>query len=157
MGPLHSHSRCADCPLIHLHRYFPPQALLHQLAHGLRVVFVVALQEHQFGDGTLYGHVAPTDDTSLLQVIAAVVARHLDRSLQALTDIDDHLAVFRTLAEGVEQPGTLRGITRAEGAHDDGFQIRCVDDMADEVFANAGEEGEDDDVVVKSEVGRHGL
>ena len=157
MGPLHSHSRCADCPLIHLHRYFPPQALLHQLAHGLRVVFVVALQEHQFGDGTLYGHVAPTDDTSLLQMIAAVVARHLDRSLQALADIDDHLAVFRTLAEGVEQPRTLRGITRAEGAHDDGFQIRCVDDMADEVFANAWKEGEDDDVVVKSEVGRHGL
>ena len=115
------------------------------------------LEEHQLGDGTLDGHVAAADDTRLLQVVAAVVAGHLDGTLQTLADVDDHLAVAGALAEGVEQPGTLRGVARSEGAHDDGLQVRRVDDVADEVFSDAREEGEDDDVVVEPEVGRHRL
>ena len=138
-------------------RNFTPQALRHQLAHGLRVVFVVRLEEHQLGDGRLDGLILAADDARLLQMVAAVVAAHLHGALHALRDVDDHLAVLRALAQGVEQPGTLRGVARAEGAHHDGLQVGRVDDVPDEVFADAGEEREDDHVVVEPEVGLHRL
>ena len=127
------------------------------MANGLRVIFVVRLEEHQFGDGRLDGLVLAADDARLLQMVAAVVTAHLHGALHTLGDVDDHLAVLRALAEGVEQPGALGGVARAEGAHDDGLQVGRVDDMSDEVFADAGEEGEDDDVVVEPEVGLHRL
>ena len=115
------------------------------------------LEEHQLGDGALDGHVAAADDTRLLEMVAAVVTGHLDGALQTLADVDDHLAVAGALAEGVEEPGRLGRVAGAEGAHNDGLEVRRVDDVPDEVFADAGEEGEDDDVVVEPEVGRHRL
>ena len=117
----------------------------------------MALQEHELGDGTLDGLVVAADDACLLQMIAAAVTAHLDSALHALADVDDDLAVLRSFAQGVEQPGALGGIARAEGAHHDGLQVRRVDDMADEVFADAGEEREDDHVVVEPEMGGHRL
>lgn len=42
-------------------------------------------------------------------------------------------------------------------AHHDGFQVGRVDDMTDEVFADAREEREDDHIVVEPEMGRHRL
>ena len=90
--------------------YFAPEALCHQLTHSLRVVFVVTLQEHQFGNSSLYRHVFSADDTRLLKMIATVVSAHLDSALQALADVDDHFTVLRTLTKGIEQPGTLRGV-----------------------------------------------
>lgn len=127
------------------------------MADGLWVVGVVALEEHELRDGTLYRGVAAADDTSLLQMVTAVVTPHLHGTLHTLTDVDNHLAITRTLAQGVEQPGLLRGIARAEGAHDDGLEVGRVDDMTDEVFTDAREEREDDDIVVEAEVGHHGL
>ena len=118
------------------------------MAHGLGVVGIVALEEHELGDGALNGGVAAADDACFLQMIAAIVAAHLNGALQALRNIHNHLTILRALAQGVEQPRALGGIARAEGAHDDGLQIRGVDDMADEIFADAGEEREDDHVVV---------
>ena len=140
-----------------LYGHLAADALLHQAAHGVGRVGVVALEEHELGDGALDGHVAAADDAGLLEMVAAVVARHLDGALQTLADVDDHLAVRRALLQGAEQPCRLRRVARAEGAHDDRFQVRRVDDMSDEVFADAREEGEDDDVVVEPEVGRHRL
>ena len=138
-----------------LYGHLAADALLHQATHGVGRVGVVALEEHELGDGALDGHVAAADDAGLLEMVAAVVARHLDGALQTLADVDDHLAVRRALLQGAEQPCRLRRVARAEGAHDDRFQVRRVDDMSDEVFADAREEGEDDDVVVEPEVGRH--
>ena len=136
---------------------FAPQALRHQMAHGLRVVFVMALEKHQFGDGGLDGLILAADDTGFLKMVSAVVAAHLNGTLHTLADVDDHLAVFCTFAKGIEQPGTLGGIARAEGAHHDGLQVRGVYNMADQVFADAGEEREDDDVVVEAEMRGHWL
>ena len=56
----------------------------------------MALKEHQFGNGTLYGLVVAADDACFLKMIATVVAAHLYSSLHALTDIDDDLAVTCT-------------------------------------------------------------
>ena len=114
------------------------------------------LEEHQFGDGTFNRRIVTADDAGFLQMETGVVASHLDASLHALADVDNDLAVAGAFLQGVEQPGALRGIARAEGAHDDGLQIGRVDDVADEVFANAWKQREDDDVVVQPEVGRHG-
>ena len=68
----------------------------HETAHGVGGFGVVALEEHQFGDGTLYGLVVAADDACLLQVVARVVTAHLDGALHALADVDNHLAVTRT-------------------------------------------------------------
>ncbi len=75
---------------------FAAEALGHEAADGFGIVGVVALEEHQFGDGTLYGLVVAADDACLLQMIARVVTAHLDGSLHALADVDDHFAVART-------------------------------------------------------------
>ena len=90
-------------------------------------------------------------------MIACVVASHFHLALHALADVDDDFTVARAFFQRIQQPGVLRGITGAEGSHDDGSQVRRVDDVTYQVFANSREEGEDDDVVVQSEVGRHGL
>ena len=79
-----------------LSRDFASEALDHEAADGVGIVGVVALKEHQFGDGTLYGLVVATDDACLLQMIARVVTAHLDGTLHALADVDDHFAVART-------------------------------------------------------------
>ena len=120
-------------------------------------VGVACLEEHELGDGTLDSHVTAADDACLLQVVATVVARHLDCALHALADVDDDLAVLCALLQGLEKPRRLGGVAAAEGAHDDGLEVGRMDDVAYEVFAYAGEEAEDDDVVVEAEVGRHGL
>lgn len=74
------------------------EALGHQVAHGVGIVGIMALEEHQLGDGRLYRHVLAADDARLLQMIATVVTAHLDGALQTLTDVDDHLAVARTFS-----------------------------------------------------------
>ena len=79
-----------------LSRDFAAEALDHEAADGVGIVGVVALKEHQFGDGTLYGLVVAADDACLLQMVARVVTAHLDGSLHALADVDDHLAITRT-------------------------------------------------------------
>ena len=101
---------------------------------------MVALEEHEFCDGTLYRHVPAADDASLLQMVATIVSTHLDSSLQALTDIDNHLTILRTLTKGIEQPWTLRCIARTKSTHHDGLQIRRVDDVTDQVFTDARKE-----------------
>ena len=75
---------------------FAAEALGHEAADGVGIVGVVALEEHQFGDGTLYGLVVAADDACLLQMVARVVTAHLDGTLHALADVDDHLAITRT-------------------------------------------------------------
>ena len=42
---------------------------------------MVALEEHEFGDGALYRHVLAADDASLLEMMATIVSAHLDSSL----------------------------------------------------------------------------
>ena len=74
---------------------FSTNAAVHQLAYLFWVV-VVRLQEHQLGDGTLYGRVVATDHASLLQLEARIVAVHLYAALQTLADVDDDLAIART-------------------------------------------------------------
>ena len=83
-------------PSFVLSRDFAAEALDHEAADGVGIVGVVALEEHQFGDGTLYGLIVAADDACLLQMIARVVTAHLDGSLHTLADVDDHLAVART-------------------------------------------------------------
>ena len=135
--------------------YFSADALVHQAPHLFRVV-VVRLQEHQLGDGALHRRVVAAHDACLLQLEARVVAVHLHTALHALADVDDYLAVACPFLQGAEQPRVLRSVARAEGPHDDGLQVGRVDDVADEVLADAREEREDDDVVVQAEVGFHG-
>ena len=56
----------------------------------------MALEEHQLGDGRLDGLILAADDACLLQMVARVVTAHLDGTLHALADVDDHLAITRT-------------------------------------------------------------
>ena len=77
--------------------------------------------------------------------------------MQTLADVHNHLSVLSPLTKRVQQPRTLWSVARAEGSHDDGLQVRCVDDVPYQVLSDAREEREDDDVVVQSEMGRHGL
>ena len=108
----------------------------------------MTLKEHQLGDGALDSAVVAADDTGFLKVVTCVVAGHLNGSLHTLANIDDYFTVARTLLEGIEQPRRLWGIATAEGAHDDSLQIGSVNDVADEVLADAWKQREDDDVVV---------
>ena len=87
-----------------LYGHLSSYGLLHELANGVGRIGVVTLEEHQFRDSTLDGHIAAADDASLLQMVAAVITTHLHSALQTLTDVDDDLAVVCTLLQGIQQP-----------------------------------------------------
>ena len=72
------------------------ETLDHEATDGIRIVGIVTLKEHQFGNGTLNSLIVTTNDTSFLKMVSTVVTRHLDSTLHALTDIDDHLTITRT-------------------------------------------------------------
>ena len=128
--------------------YLTADALAHELAHLLGIV-VLALQVHQLGDGRLHRTVVAADDAGLLEVVARVVASHLHAALQALANVDDHLAAPVGLLQGTDEPGALRGIAAAVGTHDDGPQARRVDDITHEVLAESREERQDEHVGVE--------
>ena len=147
--------RRPDCFLgVELHRDLATDALSHELAHLFRVL-VLALKVHQLGDSRFHGAIVATDDACLLQLVASVVASHLDTSLQTLADVDDDLAALVSLPQGTDEPRALRGIAAAVGAHDDGTQPRRVDDVAHEVLAEAREQRHDEHIGVELEVWLH--
>jgi len=69
------------------------EAQAHQAADGVGIVGIMALKEHQFGNGTFNGLVVAADDSGFLKMVAAVVSAHLYGSLHTLTDIDNDLSV----------------------------------------------------------------
>lgn len=109
------------------------------MADGV-VVIVLALQIHKLGDGSLDGGIATADHACLDELMACIVARHLDGTLHTLTDVDDNLPLGSALFEGIDEPRILRGIAAAKGSHHDATQIRRSDDVADEVFPHTWEE-----------------
>ena len=82
---------------ISLKRYLSSYTLLHVFANRFRIVGVVCLQEHQFGNCCFNGGIATADNTSLLQMVSVVVAAHLNGTLHTLTDVHDYLTIAGSL------------------------------------------------------------
>lgn len=136
-------------------RNLPRQVRIHPVPYFLPAQSV-AQEKHQFGDGTFGGAVVAADDAGLEQLEAGFVTAHFHGAALALGDVDDDDAAVGGIFQLADEPFFLRGVARAEGFEDDGFQARHMEDGVDDALLDAGKEGEDDHVRVEKIVRLHG-
>ena len=101
-------------------------------------------EEHQFGQDRFYGAVIATDDTGIEQVQAGFVASHFHGSGRALRDVDNDDASRGGAFQEFDEPRLLGGVARAIGFQNNGAQSFRIQNVADNVLLNTGEEGQDD-------------
>ena len=99
---------------------------------GLRKSFTDEI--HEFGNGSLGGHVVAADDPDAGHVEAGFVASHLHRTGFALGDVEYDKSSFNGLLERIEEPSFGGGVARPEGFQHQRFQVGGLRHMAHEVL-----------------------
>ena len=127
-------------------RYLSRYRRFHGGTYGLGIALVDGIQIHELGDGSLHGTIATADHSCLLQLVAGVVAAHLDAACHTLTDVDDTHTALAGRLQSAQQPRLTHGVAAAVGAHDDGLQLWGREHVAHDVLLDAGEQREHHDV-----------
>ncbi len=100
----------------------------------------VAEEEHKFGDGAFRCAVETTDDASLQQLEACLVAVHLHAPDITLRDVYNNDAVRNSLLNHVQEPVAARSIATAESLHHHTFEVGDIEYTFHHMRGYTGEE-----------------